>query len=182
MGTRPSARVDARLSRGHPPQLRCRVGRLVLLLLVLAVASTIGGLALGVRLPATGHVPLGLFALVLLLVVAGIVLGYALERLGAQGRLADGPVGRAVGAGLGLDRAQQVLVVTPVTAAGRLVSFVDRAVLDTYVRGAAWGVLGLSDAGTAGHRRSRPTSGLVLLGGGLLLLGLVTALALVGPS
>lgn len=170
---------------GEQERVRSRAvmpGAVAGVLIVLAVASTIGGLALGVRLPATGHVPLGLFALVLLLVVAGIVLGYALERLGVQGRLADGPVGRAVGAGLGLDRAQQVLVVTPVTAAGRLVSFVDRAVLDTYVRGAAWGVLGLSDAGTAGHRRSRPTSGLVLLGGGLLLLGLVTALALVGPS
>ncbi|MGO4244323.1 NADH-quinone oxidoreductase subunit L [Janibacter sp. RAF20_2_2] len=170
---------------GEQERVRSRAvmpGAVAGVLIVLAVASTIGGLALGVRLPATGHVPLGLFALVLLLVVAGIVLGYALERLGVQGRLADGPVGRAVGAGLGLDRAQQVLVVTPVTAAGRLVSFVDRAVLDTYVRGAAWGVLGLSDAGTAGHRRSRPTSGLALLGGGLLLLGLVTALALVGPS
>ena len=105
---------------GEQERVRSRAvmpGAVAGVLLVLAVASTIGGLALGVRLPATGHVPLGLFALVLLLVVAGIVLGYALERLGVQGRLADGPVGRAVGAvaqgagalGRGLDEERRLV-------------------------------------------------------------------------
>ena len=65
-------------------------------------------------------------------------------------------------------------------ALARIVAFVDRAVLDTYVRSAAWGVLGLAGAGTRGHARARPTTGLALVGGGVLLLAGVTALALWG--
>lgn len=151
------------------------------ILLVLAVASVLGGLALGVRLPDAGHVPVGLFVVVLLLVVTGIAIGWLLHVSGVQERLVAGP-GRLVGAGLGVDAVQRLVVVRPVTGAGRLVSFLDREVLDTYVRALAWGALGLGDAGTSAHRRSRPASGLALLGGGLLALGAVTGLVLWGVA
>ncbi|UUZ45356.1 hypothetical protein LP422_03930 [Janibacter limosus] len=152
------------------------------ILVVLAVVSIPGGLALGGRLPDAGHVPLGLFALVLAPVLLGVAVGYALHRLGVQRRLVDGRAGRAVGAGPGVGALQRLVVVRPVTSLARLVAFLDREVIDTYVRAAAWGVLGLSDAGTAAHRRSRPASGLALLGGGLLAVAVVTALVLVGSS
>ncbi|WP_068260509.1 NADH-quinone oxidoreductase subunit 5 family protein [Janibacter limosus] len=152
------------------------------ILVVLAVASIIGGLALGGRLPDAGHVPLGLFALVLALVLVGVAIGYALHHTRIQGRLVEGRVGRAVGAGLGIGAVQQAVVVRPFIALARLVAFLDREVVDTYVRAAAWGVLGIGDAGTVAHRRSRPASGLALLGGGLLAVGLVTAVVLLGAT
>lgn len=152
------------------------------ILVVLAVASIVGGLALGVRLPDSGHVPLGLFLLVLALVLIGVALGHGLRHVGVQERLVAGRAGRLVGSGLGVDALQRALVVRPVTEMARLVAFLDREVIDTYVRAAAWGVLGASDVGTTSHRRSRPASGLALLGGGLLALALVTAVVLVGAS
>ena len=152
------------------------------ILVVLAVVSILGGLALGGRLPDAGHVPLGLFALVLALVLLGVAVGYALHRLGVQRRLVDGRAGRAVGAGLGVGALQRLVVVRPVTSLARLVAFLDREVIDTYVRAVAWGVLGLGDAGATAHRRSRPASGLALLGGGLLAVAVVTAIVLVGAS
>lgn len=151
------------------------------ILLVLAVASIVGGLALGPRLPDAGHVPAGLFVIVLLLVVVGIAIGWLLHRTGQQERLVAGP-GRLVGAGLGVDAVQRLAVVRPVAALARLVAFLDREVLDTYVRGIAWGALGLADAGTTAHRRARPSSGLALLGGGLLALAAVTGLVLWGVA
>ena len=145
------------------------------ILVVLAVASIIGGLALGARLPDAGHVPLALFLVVLALVVVGLAIGFTLHRSERLDRLVDGRAGRLVGAGLGVDVLQRLVVVRPVQALARLVAFLDREVLDTYVRAAAWGVLGLADGGTSAHRRSRPASGLALLGGGVLLVALVTA-------
>ena len=152
------------------------------ILLVLTAASILGGLALGPRLPDAGHVPLALFAVVLVLVVAGIALGWLLHASGWQQRLVTGRLGGLVGAGLGADRAQRAIVARPVTALAGLVAFLDRGVVDTYVRAAAWGVLGASGVGTEAHRRARPANGLALLGGGLLLVAVVTALVLLGDS
>lgn len=152
------------------------------ILVVLAVASVLGGLALGPRLPDAGHVPLALFVVVLLLVLVGIAIGWGLHHTGWQQRLVAGAPGRHVGSGLGVDRAQRALVVRPVTALGELVAFLDRGVVDTYVRAAAWGVLGASGLGTEAHRRARPANGLALLGGGVLLVAVVTGIVLLGDS
>ena len=150
------------------------------ILVVLSVASLLGGLALGVRLPNAGHVPLSLFAGILALVLLGIGVGYALNRAGLLTRLVDGPAGRLVGRGLHVRELQQLLVVRPVLTLARVVAFLDREVIDSYVRTAAWGVLGLGGAGTRAHASSRPTTGLALLGIGVLLLGGIAALTLWG--
>lgn len=149
------------------------------ILVVLGAGSILGGLALG-RLPDAGSVPLSLFAVVLLLVLVGVAIGLGLHHTGWQASLVRGRAGRIVGEGLHVGALQRLLVVRPVLALARIVAFVDRAVLDTYVRSAAWGVLGLAGAGTRGHARARPTTGLALVGGGVLLLAGVTALALWG--
>ena len=148
------------------------------ILVVLGAVSILGGLALAGRLPEAGTVPLGLFAVVLLLVLVGIGIGLGLHRSGLQARLVEGRAGALVGEGLRVGELQQVLVVRPVLALARVVAFLDREVIDTYVRTAAWGVLGLGRAGTRGHARARPTTGLALLGTGLLLVVGVTVLAL----
>lgn len=148
------------------------------ILVVLGVVSILGGLALGGRLPEAGHVPLALFAVVLVLVLVGIAIGVALDRTGLQARLVDGRLGALVGHGLHVGELYRVVVVRPVLALARVVAFVDREVIDTYVRTAAWGVLGLGGVGMHGHSRSRPTSGLALVGVGVLLLVAVTALTL----
>ncbi|WP_338750363.1 NADH-quinone oxidoreductase subunit L [Janibacter alittae] len=147
------------------------------ILVVLGVASILGGIALGVRLPRAGDVPLPLFIGVLALVLLGIAVGYLLDVSGVQTRLVEGRLGALVGQGLHVGRLQQALVVRPVLALARLVAFLDREVIDSYVRAAASGVLGLGGVGTRAHARSRPTSALALLGVGVLLvvgLGVIT--------
>ncbi|WP_435202482.1 NADH-quinone oxidoreductase subunit 5 family protein [Janibacter sp. GS2] len=152
------------------------------ILVVLGAASILGGLALGRRLPEAGSVPLALFVLVLVLVVVGIAIGVGLDRTGVQARLVTGRVGALVGQGLRVGELHRLVVVRPVLALARGVAFLDREVIDTYVRTAAWGVLGLGSAGTHAHARSRPATGLALVGVGVLLLVGVTALTLWGAS
>ena len=150
-------------------------------LVLLGVGSILGGLTLG-RLPEAGSVPLALFVLVLVLVVVGIAVGVGLHRTGIQSRLADGRAGALVGRGLGVGELYRVVLVRPVLALARGVAFVDREVIDTSVRSAARGVLELGTVGTQGHARSRPTTGLALVGTGVLLLAGITALTLWGAS
>jgi NADH-quinone oxidoreductase subunit L len=72
--------------------------------------------------------------------------------------------------GLGVDAAYGAVVARPVLGLARVVAFLDREVVDGYVRGAA------ASAGVAGwlaergHRREAPSVGL-----GLVALGLVVA-------
>jgi len=70
--------------------------------------------------------------------------------------------------GFGADTAYRQLVAVPVLALARLVAFLDREVVETYVRGAGWG------SGLAGwaaewpHRRERVATNLVWVAIGLL--------------
>ncbi|MFF5568401.1 NADH-quinone oxidoreductase subunit L [Streptomyces sp. NPDC012623] len=59
------------------------------------------------------------------------------------GRLLLGPLHRHAAAGFRLDAVYHQLFVRPVLAAARLVRFLDREVVDTYVRGAGTGARGL---------------------------------------
>ncbi|MFE0422985.1 NADH-quinone oxidoreductase subunit L, partial [Streptomyces sp. NPDC058953] len=59
------------------------------------------------------------------------------------GRILLGPLHRHAASGFHLDAVAHVLFVRPVAAAARLVHFLDREVVETYVRGAALGVNGL---------------------------------------
>ncbi|MBN0046686.1 NADH-quinone oxidoreductase subunit L [Streptomyces actuosus] len=62
------------------------------------------------------------------------------------GRLLLGPLHRPAAVGFHLDAVYRVLFVRPVEAAARLVRFLDREVVDTYVRGAGALARGLGDA------------------------------------
>lgn len=169
--------------RDRPRAVRARAvmpGAVAGILVVLGVASILGGIALGVRLPRAGEVPLPLFIGVLALVLLGIGAGYLLDRTGIRARLVDGRLGALVGQGLHVGRLQHLLVVRPVLALARFVAFLDREVIDSYVRAAASGVLGLGEVGTRAHARSRPTSGLALLGVGILLVVGIGVLTLGG--
>ncbi|MEU5160717.1 NADH-quinone oxidoreductase subunit L [Streptomyces sp. NPDC020875] len=59
------------------------------------------------------------------------------------GRTLLGPLHRHAASGFHLDAAARALLIRPVMAAARLVGFLDREVVETYVRGAALGVNGL---------------------------------------
>lgn len=173
------------VGRVGPRAVRARAvmpGAVAGILVVLGVASILGGIALGVRLPRAGEVPLLLFIGILALVLLGIAVGYLLDVTGLQRRLVDGRPGALVGQGLHVRRLQQLLVVRPVLALARFVAFLDREVIDSYVRAAASAALGVGEAGTRAHARSRPTSGLALLGVGVLLVAGVGVLALRGTS
>nr|WP_281366078.1 proton-conducting transporter membrane subunit [Janibacter cremeus] len=173
------------VGRGGPRAVRARAvmpGAVAGVLVVLAVVSILGAIVLGVRLPLAGEVPLPLFIGVLALVLLGIAVGYLLDISGVQARLVEGRLGTLVGQGLHVGRLQQVLVVRPVLALAHFVAFLDREVIDSYVRAVASGVLGLGEVGTRAHARSRPTSALALLGVGVLLVVGIGVLAVGGTS
>ncbi|MCF6523559.1 NADH-quinone oxidoreductase subunit L [Streptomyces sp. JJ36] len=90
------------------------------------------------------------------------------------GRLLLGPLHRPAAHGFGLDTAYSVLLVRPVLAAARLVRFLDREVVDTYVRGA-----GLGTRLLGGAVRRAQTGNVQTYLGALLAGSLVLAVAVV---
>lgn len=141
-------------------------------LAVLTVLTVVGGLILitGLFDVHTASAWWMLLTLILILIGGGVTWlarGHgdprdAFVRTPRQRELAD--------AGLGFDTAYRKLVATPVLGLARIVEFLDREVVDGYVRGAA------ASAGIAGwfaergHRREAPSAGV-----GLIALGLVVA-------
>ncbi|EAQ00259.1 NADH dehydrogenase subunit [Janibacter sp. HTCC2649] len=141
-------------------------------LAVLTVLTVVGGLVLITGLFDIHGVSFWWMFLTLLLIVVGAGVAYlargsgdprdAFVRTPRQRELAD--------AGLGFDTAYQTLVARPVLGLARIVEFLDREVVDGYVRGAA------ASAGIAGwfaergHRREAPSAGV-----GLIALGLIVA-------
>ncbi len=137
-------------------------------LAVLTVVTVIGGLILVTGLFDIHGASVIWMALTLVLIVIGGGIAYLARGSGdprdsffrtpRQRDLAD--------AGLGFDTAYQTLVARPVLRLARVVAFLDREVVDGYVRGAA------ATAGIAGwltergHRRESPSAavGLVALG------------------
>ena len=141
-------------------------------LAVLTVLTVIGGLVLVTGLFDIHGVSMVWMALTLLLILIGGGVAYlargsgdprdSFVRTARQRALAD--------AGLGFDTAYRTLVARPVLGLARVVAFLDREVVDGYVRGAA------ASAGIAGwltergHRREAPSAGV-----GLVALGLIVA-------
>jgi NADH-quinone oxidoreductase subunit L len=141
-------------------------------LAVLTVLTVIGGLVLVTGLFDIHGVSMVWMALTLLLILIGGGVAYlargsgdprdSFVRTSRQRALAD--------AGLGFDTAYRMLVARPVLGLARVVAFLDREVVDGYVRGAA------ASAGIAGwltergHRREAPSAGV-----GLVALGLIVA-------
>ena len=141
-------------------------------LAVLTVLTVIGGLVLVTGLFDIHGVSMVWMALTLLLILIGGGVAYlargsgdprdSFVRTARQRALAD--------AGLGFDTAYRTLVARPILGLARVVAFLDREVVDGYVRGAA------ASAGIAGwltergHRREAPSAGV-----GLVALGLIVA-------
>jgi NADH-quinone oxidoreductase subunit L len=141
-------------------------------LAVLTVLTVIGGLILLTGLFDLHAASLAWVALTLLLILVGGGIAYlargsgdprdAFVRTPRQRRLAD--------AGLGFDTAYRTVVVRPVLALARTVAFLDREVIDGYVRGAAASASIAGWASERGHRREAPSAGV-----GLVVLGLLVA-------
>ena len=70
--------------------------------------------------------------------------------------------------GLGVDAAYRAVVVRPVLGLARVVAFLDREVVDGYVRGAAASAGAAGWLAERGHRREAPSTGLALVALGLL--------------
>jgi NADH-quinone oxidoreductase subunit L len=143
---------------------------------VLAALTVLGGLVLATPLlDVRGH--LGwLVAVLSLLLIAGA--GFAVRAV-AQDGTASRLVGRWVprfDSGFGVDRLYVAAVARPVLAAARLVVFLDREVVDAYVRGAAVATRYGARAGDRVHHAERAASGLVWVVTG------VVAVALAGVA
>ncbi|MFC7489873.1 MULTISPECIES: NADH-quinone oxidoreductase subunit L [unclassified Knoellia] len=139
-------------------------------LAVLTVVTVVGGLVLLTGLFDVHGASGWWILLTLLLIGIGAAVSYlargsgdprdAFVRSPRQRALADG--------GLGFDTAYRTLVARPVLGLARVVAFLDREVVDGYVRGAA------ASAGIAGwltergHRREAPSAGIGLVALGLL--------------
>ena len=133
---------------------------------VLAALTVVGGLVVLTPLvDLEGHV--GWFVAVLsILLIAGSALAVRHITVGRHGAGED--PARLVGSrqssfdgGFGVDRLYVALVATPVLALARLVVFLDREVVDAYVRGAAVGAVLAGRGGDRAHRAERAATGLV---------------------
>jgi len=133
-------------------------------LIALAIATLAGGLAfLGPLDP--GHVNVGLLALSVALIAVGVLVGWYLR---PDDALPPSRLMTLASNGFGADTAYRQLVAVPVLALARLVAFLDREVVETYVRGAGWwsGLAGW--AAEWPHRRERVATNLVWVAIGLL--------------
>lgn len=133
---------------------------------VLAALTVVGGLVVLTPLvDLEGHV--GWFVAVLsILLIAGSAFAVRHITVGRHGAGED--PARLVGSrqssfdgGFGVDRLYVALVATPVLALARLVVFLDREVVDAYVRGAAVGAVLVGRGGDRAHRAERAATGLV---------------------
>ncbi len=145
---------------------------------VLTVLTVLGGLVvLSPLVDLGGHLGWFIALLSILLVVgAGFaVLRVTTSRLGAgedPARLVGARQG-AFDSGFGVDRLYVALVATPVLAAARLVVFLDREVVDAYVRGAAVGAVLAGRGGDRAHRTERAATGLAWVVAGAVAVTLV---------
>ncbi|MFN8030905.1 MAG: NADH-quinone oxidoreductase subunit L [Dermatophilaceae bacterium] len=153
-------RLDA-----HPAAPR-EASALAQLVLGVLAAATIGASLLFV----TGVLPgaslhLGLLVLSIGLILVGVLVGWYLRPDDAK------PPTRLMAMadkGFGADTAYVTLVAKPVLALARAVAFVDREIVDLYVRGAGSGTPVLAALAGRAHRRERVATNLVWVLLGLL--------------
>jgi NADH-quinone oxidoreductase subunit L len=144
---------------------------------VLAVLSVVGGLVVFTPLvDLDGHIG-WLLALLSILLILGAGLAVRSQANGAD------PAVRVIGArmplfdnGFGVDRLYVDLVARPVLAVAQLVVFLDREVVDAYVRGAAAAARTGGTGGQRAHDAERAASGLAWVVAG------VVAVALAGVA
>jgi NADH-quinone oxidoreductase subunit L len=130
---------------------------------VLMALSVLGGLVLATPLvDVRGHIG-WLLALLSLLLIAGAVVAVRAVPLASD----PDPASRLLGerrarfdAGFGVDRLYLAVVARPVTRLAHLVVFLDREVVDAYVRGTAVATRWSASGGQRAHDRERAASGL----------------------
>jgi NADH-quinone oxidoreductase subunit L len=140
---------------------------------VLAVLTLVGGIVVFTPLlEVGGHVSWWAVLVSLLLVVGA---GWGVRAV-ARG---EDPAVRVVGAwmpgfdtGFGVDRLYVAAVARPVLALARLVVFLDREVVDAYVRGAALTAVVGGRGGHRAHATERAASGLAWVVAGVVVVGL----------
>ena len=115
-----------------------------------------------------------LLASLLLMALAALAVWVASRGVGSRDAAARLPMGLSLAAerGLGFDRLYHRLVVRPVLALAHGVQWLDREVLDAYVRAAGPAARLLGGALEHTHPR-RPAPGLVLVLGGVLVLAII---------
>jgi NADH-quinone oxidoreductase subunit L len=147
------------------------------LLWVLVVLTVFGGLVV-----LTGSFAVhGVSLLWLLLTVLVVGVGVAVALRGGFDRDPAEVLARRfvplADRGLGVDALYRRLVARPVLRLARVVAFVDTEVVDAYVRGAAVATRAAGWAGARLHRRERPSAGVGLVLGAVVVLGFVGVLA-----
>ncbi len=144
---------------------------------VLVVLTVFGGLVVLTGSFAVGRVSLGWLLLTVLVVGVGVAVAL---RGGFDHDPAEVLAARLVphaDRGLGADALYRRLVARPVLRLARVVAFVDTEVVDGYVRGLAVATRAAGWAGVRGHRGERPSTGVGLVLGAVVVLGLVGVLA-----
>ncbi|MFN8046348.1 MAG: proton-conducting transporter membrane subunit [Dermatophilaceae bacterium] len=140
-------------------------------LLVLAVLSLVGGLALVLELFDLPGLSWTWTVITVLLIAVGAGLAFALGRAGDPGVRFVGRRAALWDSGFGADTAYRALV-RPVERLARVVAFLDTEVIDGYVRGGAVAARLAGLAGERLHRRER-----VRVGPWLVVVGLILVLA-----
>ncbi len=159
-GRRSGAGPDTRAPAHRP------AGPLVKLVLSLLAAATLaGGLVFLLGPLDPGHVNVALLALSVLLIGVGVLIGWYLR---PDDTVPPSRAMRLASRGFGADTAYVRGVAVPVLALARLVAFLDREVVETYVSGSGW-VAGIAGRlATWGHARERVSTNLVWVLIGLL--------------
>lgn len=157
---------------GHEPRPLSPLAAIALA--VLAAGSIAGGLVfvLGPFPALEFHAPL--LGLTLVLILVGMLVGWYLR---PDDRREAPRLMRAASRGYGVDTAYVRGVGMPVLVLARLVAFLDREVIDTYVKGAGWVPALAGRVGELVHRRERIATDLLWVIAGLLVLA---ALVFVG--
>ena len=134
-------------------------------LALLALVTLAGGLVFLVGPLDPGHVSVGLLALSVLLIGTGVVVGWYLR---PDDSLPPARLMTLASNGFGADTAYLKVVAVPVLALARLAAFVDREVVETYVRAPGW-VASLTGRGADwSHAKERVSTDLVWVVLGLL--------------
>ena len=145
-------------------------------LLVLSVLTLLGGLALTLRLFEVSSGSWTWTVITLLLIVVGCGMAFALGREGDPRERFVRNHGGWFDRGLGADTAY-VALVRPVVSLAHLVAFLDREVIDGYVRGTGAAARISGAVLERGHRPARVRGAVWLVAVGLVLLFVVAVIA-----
>ncbi|MCI1262000.1 MAG: NADH-quinone oxidoreductase subunit L [Tetrasphaera jenkinsii] len=140
-------------------------------LAALAVATLAGGLVFFVSPLDPGHLDVPLLGLSVVLIAVGVLVGVRLRPDDARD---PAPLMTRASNGWGADAAYVGVVARPVLALARAVAYVDREIIETYVRAPGWVARLGGRAGVRSHAGERLSTDLVWVVLGLLVMAGVT--------